>query len=256
MTVHADSALDSLRGTLRRHRLHELITSEDRLRAFMRTHVFCVWDFQSLLKSLQRRLSCVEIPWVPTGDPESRYLINDIVLEEESDRDETTGRCFSHVELYLEAMDACDADRGPLLGLIEAVRSGQPVRDALAAPNVPEAARNFVTSTFDVIETGDTHEIGAAFAYGREDVLPVLFGRFVAHLAKGTPERWGPFRYYLERHVERDGDRHGPASLELVDRLCGGDETREKEVVVAAQRALEARLVLWDALAEELSSLD
>ena len=73
------------------HSLYAELRDEESLRIFMRSHVFCVWDFQSLLKALQRLVTCVEVPWLPTADPEARRLVNEIVLDEESDegQDET-----------------------------------------------------------------------------------------------------------------------------------------------------------------------
>ena len=71
-------------------------------------HVFAVWDFMSLLKVLQRHLTCVDIPWEPKGFRESRRLINEIVLGEESDF--VGGQNISHLELYLDSMKDAKAD--------------------------------------------------------------------------------------------------------------------------------------------------
>jgi len=51
------------------HRVYKTIESKDDLRIFMQYHVFAVWDFMSLLKSLQANLTCVTIPWLPPTHP-------------------------------------------------------------------------------------------------------------------------------------------------------------------------------------------
>ena len=90
------------------HPLYATLDSEHAIRTFLEHHVFAVWDFMSLLKSLQRNLTCVELPWVPTGPTGSRHLINDIVLVEESD--ELGAGFISHFELYLAGMTEAGAD--------------------------------------------------------------------------------------------------------------------------------------------------
>src|SRR5215213_7804151 len=78
------------------HDMYTRLESVAWTRAFMEHHAFAVLDFMCLLKGLQRALTCVEVPWVPAGNPATRRFINEIVLEEESD---TYGNGFtSHFE--------------------------------------------------------------------------------------------------------------------------------------------------------------
>ncbi|NBP59428.1 DUF3050 domain-containing protein, partial [bacterium] len=70
-----------------KHSLYGSLNGLDDLRAFSQVHVFAVWDFMSLLKSLQRQLTGIDIPWTPVGSASTRYLINEIVTGEESDVD-------------------------------------------------------------------------------------------------------------------------------------------------------------------------
>ena len=79
------AAITPARDRVVTHPLYSALDSHEAIVTFMEHHVFAVWDFMSLLKSLQRNLTCVEVPWVPTGPTGSRRLINDIVLVEESD---------------------------------------------------------------------------------------------------------------------------------------------------------------------------
>ena len=62
----------------------------------------------SLLKALQQKLTCTTTPWFATENTETRYLINEIVLAEESDLT-IDGKRQSHFEMYLEAMKDCGA---------------------------------------------------------------------------------------------------------------------------------------------------
>ena len=97
--------IEGYRSQLINHPLYDRLNSLDALKTFMKEHVFAVWDFMSLLKSLQRGLTCIDLPWHPVGNPETRRLINEIVWGEESDVDDQ-GTAVSHFELYLDAADA------------------------------------------------------------------------------------------------------------------------------------------------------
>src|SRR5580692_3282489 len=134
------------RGAVVKHPLYAALTSQPAIRTFMEHHVFAVWDFMSLLKSLQRNLTCVDVPWVPTGPTGSRRLINDIVLVEESD--ELRDGFISHFELYVEGMTEAGADTSVIDAFIGELRARRPVLEAIGAVGVPGPAAEFVRLTW------------------------------------------------------------------------------------------------------------
>src|SRR5260221_10798885 len=118
--------IEPIRQQLIQHSVYANIKTIKDLNVFMEHHVYAVWDFMSLLKSLQRNLTCVDLPWLPVGSPETRYLINEIVLGEESDVDET-GKRTSHFELYLNAMQQAGCDMNPINSFIKNLKKKIPV---------------------------------------------------------------------------------------------------------------------------------
>ncbi len=236
-------AIAPLRRTLAEHPLYRSIRSVEALRLFLQSHVFAVWDFMSLLKALQQELTCVTVPWVPSADPVARRLVNEIVLGEESD--EYQGEPLSHFELYLRAMESCGADTAPISALIESLREQGDLIGGLTA--APKEAAKFVRATFAILGSRSAHRVAAAFTFGREDLIPDMFGAFIRELDNQMPGQIAPFRYYLERHIEMDGDEHGPMAMRMMRGLC---TTRRQwdEASEAAVSALEARIALWDGI--------
>src|SRR5260221_548840 len=133
------------------HPLFGEIRTLDDVRCFMEHHVYAVWDFMCLLKALQNAVTCTRVPWVPVGDADSRRLINEICLDEESDKLEG-GRCLSHLELYLDAMKEADASTEAVLAFLDHLRRGDEVGAALKLPGVPDAAREFGQRTMTRIK--------------------------------------------------------------------------------------------------------
>ncbi len=246
--------LGDSRERLVQHPIYKLVDSPQRMRAFMEAHIWAVWDFQSLLKAVQQHLSCVTIPWTPTSDAEARRLINEIVLDEESD-ELPNGSFASHFELYLRSMEVAGADTGPMVGVIEQIKAGADLSEALLDPTIPTESREFVNRSFSIINSGSSHRIVAAFTYGREDVIPDMFRQFVIRLAEYSPEIWGQFRFYLERHIEHDDEHHGPVCRRIVSTMCGSDPIKWAEASEAARLALEARINLWDAVSVRLAAI-
>lgn len=217
----------------------------------MESHVFAVWDFMTLLRALQRDLTCVELPWVPRGDSLSRRLINEIVLAEESDEDGRGGYA-SHFELYLEAMKQAGANLSAIESFWRQLPLGRAVPEALASSGAPSEAREFVLSTWKVVESGSGVAIAAAFTLGREELIPAMFSALSDRLEDGSAHHVQGFRHYLERHIDLDGGQHGPAALRLLALLCGDNSALWSEAEAAVREALEARLTLWDGVQRRL----
>jgi hypothetical protein len=243
-----EEQITQARQAVVKHPIYASLTSEHAIRTFMEHHVFAVWDFMSLLKSLQRNLTCVEVPWVPTGPTGSRHLINDIVLVEESD--ELRGGFISHFELYLDGMKEAGADTSVIDALISALRAGRPVLATLNEVKVPPPAAEFVRLTWGFIEGAPVHAQAAAFAFGREDLIPDMFEQVV-----NVNERLGSlgtFVDYLSRHIQVDSEEHTPMAMQMLADLCGDDPAKWAECAETVNIALAARARLWDGILEAI----
>lgn len=234
-------AIDPLRREVVEHSVYHSLTGIERVRTFLGSHVFAVWDFMSLLKSLQRDLTCVDVPWVPNGPTASRRLINEIVLVEESD--ELGEGYTSHFELYVEGMRQAGADPRPIEDFLALLGSGTAVPDALKGAGVPQPALDFTSTTWSIVENAPVHCRAAAFAFGREDLIPDMFTRVI-----GIDDPEGSlavFKDYLARHIEVDGEQHTPMAMQMLIDLCGDDQSMWDSCAETVRTALQARLRLW-----------
>jgi hypothetical protein len=237
-----EKAVSEARDRVVQHPLYAGLDSHDAIVTFMEHHVFAVWDFMSLLKSLQANLTCVTVPWIPTGPTGSRRLINDIVMVEESD--ELGDGFISHFELYVNGMREAGADTTAIDKLIDLLRDGVKVQDALAMAGVPAPSVEFAGTTWNIIENLPVHCQAAAFAFGREDLIPDMFTQVVA--INERSKKLGTFVDYLERHIEVDGEQHTPMAMQMVTDLCGDDEQKWRDCAETVNTALAARTLLWD----------
>lgn len=214
------------------------------VRTFMESHVWAVWDFMSLVKALQRELTCTDVPWKPTGDAQVRRFINEIVWGEESDLDRN-GIPASHFEMYLKAMDGVGASTKEIREFLTNLKGVDEVDELVMKYAPSQAVANFVVHTFDVIRSGKFHLIAAVFTYGREDLIPDMFAHLVKDLSSSSDIQLDDLIYYLERHIEVDGDEHGPIALRLVASTIGDNEEKREEALQAAITALRLRKAMW-----------
>jgi len=237
--------IKSLRKKIIDHPLFDSIITPEDIQLFTEHHVFAVWDFMSLLKALQIHLTSTSLPWFPKGNGETRYLINEIVLGEESDID-FYGHRKSHFEMYLDAMEQAGAETGKINFFLDLMKRYCSLEFAIESAGVPTAAGSFLKHTFDVIKTGKTHLISGVFTFGREDLIPDMFLSVVKNLNDDFTGQFDLLKYYLDRHIEIDGDLHGNLALEMISDLCGDDEYLWKEVGDISYKTLQMRLALWD----------
>lgn len=234
-----------LREQIIHHPVYSVIDDINDLKIFMQYHVYAVWDFMSLLKALQNNLTCTSVPWFPKGSADTRYLINEIVIGEESDVD-SFGNRKSHFELYLDAMNQCGANTHSINTFVKDLQQHNHLSKAFAASGTPTAAVNFVNFTFDIINSNKAYLQSAIFTFGREDLIPNMFLSIIGDLNKKFPESISIFKYYLERHIEVDGDHHSQLALEMTARLCGNNEQYWHEAQEAIVRSLQQRIELWN----------
>lgn len=245
-------SIESQKKALLSHPLYEKIQAIEDLHSFLENHVYAVWDFMSLLKALQAKLTCTTTPWIATENPETRYLINEIVLAEESDLT-IDGKRQSHFEMYLDAMKSCGADTSEIENFIKGLIETQNIFISIRKSNLHPNIKEFLDFTFRIIDEGKPHKIAAAFTFGREDLIPSMFTTILKNFQNNFPEReLDKLIYYFERHIELDADDHGPKALQMVTELCQNDALKWKEVQETSTLALEKRIGLWDAIEEKI----
>ena len=245
-TISCAGDIASTRQRMIEHPVFTAIRDIQDLRIFMETHVFAVWDFMSLVKRLQRDLTCIEVPWLPPRDRQAAQLINQIVLGEETDVG-PSGEPVSHLELYLGAMREVGANTAGFELFQTALAKGATLEEAFDHAAVAPFICEFTGYTLQIATRAPLLAVMASFFHGREDVIPRMFSNLLEKW-RISADQAPMFVYYLKRHIEVDSDQHGPAAKAILAAATADDPGRGLQVLSAARQSIEARIKLWDGL--------
>ena len=125
------------------------------------------------------------------------------------------------------------------------------------ANQLPDAEKCYskamkASAPFDISFNAPLHVKAAVFTFGREDLIPDMFLEIIKTLKAQFPNQLETLHYYIERHIEVDGEHHSHLALEMTEELCGDDEQKWKEATEATIAALQSRKLLWDSVQEKI----
>ena len=234
---------------------HQLLVSNvlnntSSIKIFMEHHVYAVWDFMSVLKSLQNQICPSQYPWKPNKYSKNGIsrLINEIVLAEESD-EIANNKFMSHFDLYIQAMDEIGADTSKINKLIN---SGLKADTNFSSIDIPKCSKDFISTTYKMLLMNRLHITAALFTYGRETTLPKMFTNIlrVVKNVKNTEN----LSIYLNRHIDVDSSRHGPLSMKLYEISINDDSKKQHEALDAAIISIDSRRKLWTGILKAIKT--
>jgi len=242
--------LEPLKDKLKNHPLYSSISDVEDLKIFSKAHVYAVWDFMSLLKFLQIKLTSTSLPWFPSKNTTTAKLINEIVAGEETDEDQN-GKPMSHFEMYIDSIQEFGINTNKILSNINSLDNLDSIEDDLDRLDIEDYVKNFLKFTFSVIKRGNVHEVASVFTFGREDLIPDMFIPLIEGINTENNDL-NKLIYYFKRHIEVDGDMHGPMSMEMLSYLCDNDPQKIADSISISEEALLARISLWNGIETEI----
>ena len=235
--------LNDLKQKITTHPLFANKLEREHICKFMESHIFAVWGFMSILKSLQKMITPNNLPWIPNRNTKNGLVnfVNEIILCEESDFIEGIGY-ISHFEIYLLAMKHIGAETDQLDKLTSKISDKGYSEKYIDDIDASDEVKSFLKHDLDVSINGTLPEIVGAFTLGREKVIPNMFSYILPAIEESSSSHH--LITYLKRHIDIDGDRHGPLSMKLLDVSCNKEQLNL--AYAAAIKSLDLRLLVWD----------
>ena len=153
--------------------------------------------------------------------------------------------------MYLNTMEEVCADTQKIEMFVSLLSEQESLEDSLNKISIDKRFEDFVKFSFSIITSKNPHLIASIFTFGREDLIPTMFIE-ILNTIDADNIRYSKLKYYLERHIELDGDEHGPLSLQMVSELCENDSKKWNEAYTVAKFALDYRIALWDVIYDKI----
>jgi hypothetical protein len=160
---------------------------------------------------------------------------------------------MSHFEMYLDSIESFGIKTDSILNNINSLNSLDTINNDIEKLKIEDYIKDFLKFTFSVINRGKIHEVAAVFTFGREDLIPDMFMPLLEGINSKNNEL-NKLIYYFKRHIEVDGDMHGPMSMEMLSYLCNNDEEKILEAKLISEKALLSRISLWDGIESEIKT--
>ena len=244
--THLESQIKHLKNDLFTHPIYDQLSTINALKIFMSYHIFAVWDFMNLLSYLQSIYTCTNPPWQAPIYPKVARLINEIKLEEESDIIDK--KVNSHVEFYIKAMTGLNINTKTITQLLQN-QSKSSYEQLIMNPDIPNPIQSFLLSTYNAIKKGPI-TTAAYLTFGRETIIPTMYLNILKNTT--TSPSIQPFKSYLERHIELDGESHSSLAKDLIIELCQNNAHSWTIAEKNAKLAIQARIDLYTFIQTQL----
>ncbi len=235
--------INEIKKNIINHPLFHMRFNNEQLSHFMSIHVYAVWSFMSIVKSLQKNLTPQSIPWTPNHSTQNGMarFINEIIYTEESD-EISKNTYLSHFEIYILAMRIIGVNTKPILSIVSHFKKNNYSRKYINSLNIPICAKHFINHDISIAKSRSLPKIVGVFCFGKETIIPFMFKQII----KAIPKRGNSVLIsYFDRHIEIDGERHGPLAKKIFSEVCKKKSASTLAYLTAIE-ALKLRESMWD----------
>ena len=235
--------INEIKKNIINHPLFHMRFDNEQLNVFMSIHIYAVWSFMSIVKSLQKNLTPQSIPWTPNQSTQNGMarFINEIIYSEESE-EISKNTYLSHFEIYILAMRIIGVDTKPILSMVSHFKKNSYSRTYINSLNIPICAKRFITHDISIAKSRSLPRIVGVFCFGKETIIPSMFKQII----KAIPKRGNSVLVnYFDRHIEIDGERHGPLAKKIFSEVCKKKSDRNLAYLEAI-KALKLRESMWN----------